>query len=118
VFDPIEETSPSGEALGPDQHVVVACKVVPAVTPATVQSTFPLVIDVETGNEIGPGIDQVGGGDEVNYNPGDNRFVVSFDRGGRIRKSRRTGCDQRRQRRLAPKSACGDSGVARVLEGG
>lgn len=35
------------------------------------------MIDVSTGNEIGPGINQVGGGDEVNYNPGDRRFVVS-----------------------------------------
>jgi hypothetical protein len=89
IIDPIKEKvtrvinldafncSPSGMALGPDQHVVVACKVVPAVVSATVPSTFPLVIDVETGNEIGPGIDQVGGGDEVNYSPGDNRFVVS-----------------------------------------
>jgi hypothetical protein len=57
--------SPSGEALGSSQHVVVSC------------GAFPLVVDVLTGNEVGPGINQVGGGDEVNYNPGDNRFIVS-----------------------------------------
>jgi len=67
--------SPSGEDLGPNQHLVVACKVPGANAPSS--SSFPLVIDVSTGNEIGPGINQVGGGDEVYYNPGDNRFLVS-----------------------------------------
>jgi hypothetical protein len=54
----------TGEALAPDGHLVLACGT-------------PLVIDVATGEEIGPGITEVGGGDEVNYDPGDNRFVVS-----------------------------------------
>jgi hypothetical protein len=67
--------SPSGEALGPDQHIVVACKIPGAAAPSP--SSFPLILDVSTGNEIGPGINQVGGGDEVNYNPGDRRFVVA-----------------------------------------
>jgi hypothetical protein len=87
VIDPVKEKvtrvisldayncSPSGEALGPDQHVVVACAIPGAAAPSP--STFPLVIDISTGDEVGPGIDQVGGGDEVNYNPGDNRFIVS-----------------------------------------
>ena len=38
--------------------------------------SFPLVIDLH-GAEIGPGITQVGGGDEVNFNPGDGNFVSS-----------------------------------------
>ncbi len=40
-----------------------------------------MVIDLH-GSEIGPGITQVGGGDEVNYNPGDGRFIVSSNIGG------------------------------------
>jgi hypothetical protein len=56
--------SGTGEALGDDDHVVVSC------------GSFPLVIDLH-GAEIGPGITQVGGGDEVNFNPGDGNFVVS-----------------------------------------
>jgi hypothetical protein len=56
--------SPTGEDLGPSGHLVVSC------------GTFPLVIDLR-GSEIGPGINQVGGGDEVTYNPGDRRFYVS-----------------------------------------
>ena len=56
--------SGTGEALGDDDHVVVSC------------GSFPLVIDLR-GSEIGPGITQVGGGDEVNYNPGDGTFIVS-----------------------------------------
>ena len=68
------DCSPSGEALAPNGHLVVACATGGA---AGTPSTFPLVIDVATGNEVGPGINQVGGGDEVNYNPGENEFVVS-----------------------------------------
>lgn len=59
------DCKPTGEALAPNGHLVVSC------------GSFPLVIDVATGEEIGPGINQVGGGDEVNYNPGDNAFIVS-----------------------------------------
>jgi hypothetical protein len=54
----------TGEALGDDDHVLVSC------------GSFPLVIHLN-GAEIGPGITQVGGGDEVNFNPGDGNFVVS-----------------------------------------
>lgn len=54
----------TGEILGDDDHVLVSC------------GDFPLVIDLH-GAEIGPGITQVGGGDEVNFNPGDGNFVVS-----------------------------------------
>jgi len=56
--------SGTGEALGDDDHVLVSC------------GSFPLVIDLH-GAQIGPGITQVGGGDEVNFNPGDGRFIVA-----------------------------------------
>ncbi len=58
------ECSPTGEALGDDDHVVVSC------------GSFPLVIDLR-GSQIGPGVTQVGGGDEVKSNPGDGTFIVS-----------------------------------------
>ena len=61
--------SPTGEALGDDNHVMVSC------------GSFPLVIDLD-GEEIGPGVTQVGGGDELNFNPGDGNFVVSSNIGG------------------------------------
>jgi hypothetical protein len=67
--------SPTGEALAPNGHLVVACGIPGAA--AGTRSSFPLVIDVSTEEEVGSGIDQVGGGDEVNYNPGENEFVVS-----------------------------------------
>lgn len=70
------DCSPSGEALGEDQHLAVACSVRPTAT-APSPSTFPLVIDVSTGTEVGPGVNQVGGGDEIGFNPGDNRFITS-----------------------------------------
>jgi len=56
--------SGTGEALGNDDHVLVSC------------GTFPLVIDLH-GAQIGPGVTQVGGGDEVNFNPGDGNFIVA-----------------------------------------
>lgn len=62
-----DDCKPTGEALAPNGHLVVSC------------GSFPLVIDVATGNEIGVGINQVGGGDEVNYNPGDNTFILSSE---------------------------------------
>ena len=59
----------TGEALGDDDHVLVSC------------GSFPLVIALN-GAQIGPGVTQVGGGDEVNFNPGDGNFVVSSNIGG------------------------------------
>jgi hypothetical protein len=69
------DCSPTGEALGEDEHLVVACSRPGAATGTP--TSFPLVIDILTGNEIGAGITQVGGGDEVNFNPGENEFIVS-----------------------------------------
>jgi hypothetical protein len=63
--------SPTGEALALNGHLVVAC------SSQGIPSSFPLVIDVATGEEVGAGVDEVGGGDEVNYNPGENEFVVA-----------------------------------------
>jgi hypothetical protein len=60
----------TGEALGDDDHVLVSC------------GSFPLVIDLH-GAEIGPGVTQVGGGDEVNFNPGDGNFVVASNIDGK-----------------------------------
>ena len=65
------DCSPSGLAVGEDEHVVVAC------ANTSGGASFPLVLDVSTGDELGAGINQLGGGDEVNYNPGENEFVVS-----------------------------------------
>ena len=67
--------SPSGAALSDSGHLVVACGI-PGAASGT-PTTFPLVLDVATGHEVGDGINEVGGGDEVNYNPGENEFVVS-----------------------------------------
>ena len=67
--------SPSGEAVGPAGHIVVACAIPGAA--AGTPSSFPLVLDLNTGDEVGPGITQVGGGDEVNYDPGDKVFIVA-----------------------------------------
>jgi hypothetical protein len=65
------DCGPSGLAVGEDEHVAVAC------SSTTGGASFPLVLDVTTGHELGAGINQVGGGDELNYNPGENEFVVS-----------------------------------------
>jgi hypothetical protein len=59
----------TGIALGGDDRVLVSC------------GSFPLILDLD-GEEIGPGVTQVGGGDEVNYNPGDGNFVVQSNING------------------------------------
>jgi len=56
--------STTGIALGPFQHVLVsACG-------------FPIILDALTGHVFND-IKQVGGGDEVWFNPGDGRFYVT-----------------------------------------
>ena len=67
--------SPTGEALGKNQHLIVACGIVGSAAPSP--TSFPLVIDLNTQTELGAGINEVGGGDQVNYDPGNNRFIVS-----------------------------------------
>ena len=44
--------SPTGEALGANQHLVVACGI-PGAASGT-RSSFPLVIDVSTGESLEP----------------------------------------------------------------
>lgn len=72
------DCSPSGLAVGQDEHVVVAC----GNTGSGTNTSFPLILDVASEHELGAGINQVGGGDEVNYNPGENEFVVSANAEG------------------------------------
>jgi hypothetical protein len=72
--------SPTGEALGSNEQLLVACGIPGAA--AGTRSSFPLVIDVSTGEALGSLIDEVVGGDEVNYNPGENEFVVAANLDG------------------------------------
>jgi hypothetical protein len=74
------DCSPTGEALAPNGRLVVACGIPGAA--AGTRSSFPLVIEVSTGGEVGSGINEIGGGDEVNYNPGENEFVISANLDG------------------------------------
>jgi hypothetical protein len=57
-------TSATGIALGPSQTLLVAA------------CGQPLIVDAMSGSVLNV-ITQVGGGDEVWYNPGDNRFYVT-----------------------------------------
>ena len=56
---------PSGEALGPSQHVLVTCG-------------GPVVLSAIDGKILST-ITQIGGGDEDWYNPGDGRFYFTSD---------------------------------------
>ncbi|HEY6830228.1 MAG TPA: hypothetical protein VI259_25420 [Gemmatimonadaceae bacterium] len=64
VFN-VGDCSPSGIALGPSQHLLLGCAQQPS-----------LVISALTG-EIVAAIDQVGGSDEVWFNPGDGRYYLA-----------------------------------------
>jgi hypothetical protein len=64
VFD-VGPCSPSGLAVGPNQHLLLGCAQRPSV-----------VISAKTG-EIVATIPQVGGSDEVWFNPGDNRYYLA-----------------------------------------
>ena len=64
VFN-VGDCSPSGIALGPSQHLLLGCAQPPS-----------LVISALTG-EIVASIDQVGGSDEVWFNPGDGRYYLA-----------------------------------------
>lgn len=64
VFD-IGPCGPSGIALGPHQHLLLGCAQQPSV-----------VIDAKTG-AIVANIPEVGGSDEVWFNPGDNRYYLA-----------------------------------------
>jgi len=75
VFDPrtgmvenvfnVGNCGPSGLALGPSQHLLLGCAQQPSI-----------VINAETGHIVAS-IPQVGGSDEVWFNPGDNRYYLA-----------------------------------------
>ena len=64
VFN-VGNCGPSGLALGPSQHLLLGCAQQPSI-----------VINAETGQVVAP-IAQVGGSDEVWFNPGDNRYYLA-----------------------------------------
>jgi WD40 repeat protein len=64
VFD-IGPCGPSGLALGPHQHLLLGCAQEPSV-----------VIDAKAGTIVA-NIPEVGGSDEVWFNPGDNRYYLA-----------------------------------------
>lgn len=64
VFD-VGPCGPSGLALGPREHLLLGCAGQPS-----------LVIDARTGSTVAA-IPQVGGSDEVWFNPGDNRYYLA-----------------------------------------
>jgi hypothetical protein len=70
---PVDKCMPAGLAFGPDQHLLVGC------SQDAVEAGFPaksLIVDVRTG-AIVQTITEVGGSDEVWYNPGDNRYYLA-----------------------------------------
>jgi hypothetical protein len=69
---PVSQCQPAGLALGPSQNLLVGCANHDAVR-------FPaklIILDAGTGKIIA-NITQVGGSDEVWFNPGDNRYYVA-----------------------------------------
>ena len=64
VYD-VGSCGPAGIALGPNQHLLLGCAQPPSV-----------VINAKTGAIVAT-IPQVGGSDEVWFNPGDNRYYLA-----------------------------------------
>jgi len=69
---PVTECNPAGLALGPQQHFVVGCSG-DAINEGAHAKT--LILDAD-GNTVAT-ITEVGGSDEVWYNPGDNRYYLA-----------------------------------------
>ena len=70
---PVSQCMPAGLAFGPEQRLLVGC------SQDAVEAGFPpksLILDVKTG-EIVRTIPEVGGSDEVWYNPGDTRYYLA-----------------------------------------
>ncbi len=70
---PLSRCMPAGLAFGPRQHLLVGC------SDDAIEAGFPpksLILDVKTG-AIVQVIAQVGGSDEVWYNPGDHRYYLA-----------------------------------------
>jgi DNA-binding beta-propeller fold protein YncE len=68
---PVNNCHPGGLALGPQQHLLLGCS---SIYPGVHAQS--LVMDSRTGQVIAT-ITQVGGSDEVWYNPGDNHYYLA-----------------------------------------
>jgi DNA-binding beta-propeller fold protein YncE len=70
---PVEGCEPAGMALGPHHNLLLGC------SSDAIADGFPaksLVMDAQTGHIIAT-ITQVGGSDQVWFNPGDNRYYLA-----------------------------------------
>jgi DNA-binding beta-propeller fold protein YncE len=70
---PLTDCMPAGLALGPARHLLVGCSGDAIDAGARAQT---LVMDARTGRIVAT-ITQVGGSDEVGYNPGDHHYYVA-----------------------------------------
>ncbi len=69
----LDKCQPAGLAFGPRQHLLVGC------SEDAIEAGFPpksLIVDVKT-RKVVQTIAQVGGSDEVSYNPKDNRYYLA-----------------------------------------
>jgi hypothetical protein len=69
----LDKCQPAGLAFGPRQHLLVGC------SEDAVEAGFPpksLIVDVKT-RKVLRTITEVGGSDEVWYNPKDNRYYLA-----------------------------------------
>ena len=70
---PVEGCEPAGMALGPHHNLLLGC------SSDAIADGFPaqsLIMDAQTGHIVAT-ITQVGGSDEVWFNPGDNRYYLA-----------------------------------------
>jgi DNA-binding beta-propeller fold protein YncE len=70
---PVRECQPAGLAMGPDNQLCVGCSA------AAVDAGFlprSLILDVRTGSVLAT-LNEVGGSDEVWYNPGDGNYYFA-----------------------------------------
>lgn len=70
---PLPECKPAGLALGPQQHLAVGCSGDAIDDGAHAQT---IILDATDGHIVAK-ITEVGGSDEVWYNPGDNRYYTA-----------------------------------------
>ena len=69
----VKDCNPAGLTLGPQQHLLMGCSGDPIAAGAHAQV---LVMDATDGSIVAT-ITQVGGSDQVWYNPGDNRYYTA-----------------------------------------
>jgi DNA-binding beta-propeller fold protein YncE len=70
---PVTECQPGGLAFGPAQHLLVGC------SEDAVEDGFSpksIILDVKSGHIVST-VSQVGGSDQVWYNPGDSRYYLA-----------------------------------------